>query len=138
VSSISPAVSPAHDDLPIPPSILPQPRSYKKEEPFLFVPFGSTLSIPPPLVRERDLTQIERSPSATGTRFFLPSESRTVRCIVWKNGVQWGEKFFKAEDRKGKKILKQIMANRLPSGLASEGDPIDVDIEFRPSVNFNG
>jgi hypothetical protein len=61
-----------------------------------------------------------------------------VRCIVWKNGVQWGDKFFKAEDRKGKKILKQIMENRLPSGLSSDGELIDVDVEFRTSVNYNG
>jgi hypothetical protein len=94
------------------------------------------LPIPPPAIQEREMAQINRPRIEREANEPASGESRVVKCVVWMDGVQWGDRFFRKDDRKGKKIMKQILENRIPSGLAPEAETVEVDIEFRTDARF--
>ena len=98
--------------------------------PVLFVPMGQTQFQPPHLPD----TPVERPDEANAS--FADHDAQTVRCVVWRNGISWGDCFFADTTVGYADALRQLESNQLPTALVPDLGACDVDLVFRKTVPF--
>jgi hypothetical protein len=109
---------------------------YAREDPPLVVPYAAPSASKP---KKRDCEEQGRNaPGVASAAVLFPDEEvERVECIVWQNGISLCGTFFQmADDRRCRKALKQIQANRMPSALADDLDGCQLDLVFRQDVCY--
>jgi hypothetical protein len=89
----------------------PEPEPEAPIPPVLFSPLRPVRPESPAIVVPKPKLNV--GASAAGVCPDL--ELETVKCVLWRNGIEWGGKFFKNGTKGSKEVREAVKANRLPS-----------------------
>jgi hypothetical protein len=60
-------------------------------------------------------------------------EVDTIRCVVWGNGVEWGDEFLENDSERGREIMAAIQRNSIPEFCP---ELVHMELEFECGRDF--
>ena len=105
------------------------------QQPTLFVPLGQ-VQFQPPNLPESLWEDAEHARAETERSIFADVDAETVSCVVWRNGISWGDHFFDETADGYSEAIRQLEMNQLPTALIPDIQLGDVDLVFRKTASF--
>lgn len=105
------------------------------QQPTLFVPLGQ-VQFQPPNLPESLWEDTEHTRAETERAIFSDVDAETVSCVVWRNGISWGDHFFDETADGYSEAIRQLEMNQLPTALIPDIRLADVDLVFQKTASF--